>query len=133
MAATARNSNIPGQSTILREMGILDIALLLPRSFPVTPSEEKLEDQAKLFANVVFFVVSASLMLAATLFKPVALDLFGNVVGEHISFIAATLGIFWLASKRPQLALLAIDRQCRKYGHVLEEDSRVCKRCFQTV
>lgn len=99
----------------------------------MTPSKEKLEDQAKLFANVVFFVISAGLMLAASLFKPVALELLGNVVGEHISFIAATIGIFWLASKRPQLALLAIDRQCRKYGHVLEANSQVCKRCFQTV
>lgn len=99
----------------------------------MTPSKEKLEDQAKLFANVVFFVISAGLVLAATLLKTVALDLFGNVVGEHILFIAATIGIFWFASKRSQLALFAIDQQCRKYGHVLEGDSRVCKRCFQTV
>lgn len=99
----------------------------------MTPSKEKLEDQAKLFANVVFFIISAGLMLAATLLKPAALEMFGSVFGEHITFVAATFAIFWLASKRPQLALLAVDRQCRKYGHVLEGDSRVCKRCFRTV
>jgi hypothetical protein len=99
----------------------------------VTPSKEKLEDQAKLFANVVFFIAAAGLMLAAYLLKPMALSLFGDVVGEHISFIAATIGIFGLSSKRPQLALFAVDRQCRKYGHVPGENPRICKRCFQAI
>lgn len=99
----------------------------------VTPSKEKLEAEAKRFANIAFFVGAAALMLAATLLKPYALSLLGPVIGEHISFIAATVGIFTLASRRPQLALLAIDRQCRKYGHLPGDDSSVCQRCFQTI
>jgi hypothetical protein len=99
----------------------------------VTPSKETLEAEAKRFANIVFFIGAAALMLAATLLQPFALSLFGAVIGEHISFIAATIGIFGLASNRPQLALFAIDRQCRKYGHVPGDDPAVCKRCFQRI
>ena len=99
----------------------------------VTPSKETLEAQAKRFANIVFFVSAAGMMLAANLLQPLALSLLGPVIGEHISFIAATIGIFGLSSKRPQLALFEIDRQCRKYGHVIGEDSAVCKRCYQRI
>ena len=99
----------------------------------MAPSKERLEDQAKLFANVVFFVVSAGFMLAATVLKPLALSVLGLVFGEHISFILATIAIFGLASKRPQLAMIAIDWQCRKYGHVPGDDAKICKRCFQTI
>jgi hypothetical protein len=99
----------------------------------VAPSKEKLEAEAKRFANIVFFIGAAGMMLAASLLKPLALSSLGPVIGEHVSFIVATIGIFVLASKRPELALLAIDRQCRKYGHAADGEPPVCQRCFQSI
>jgi hypothetical protein len=99
----------------------------------VTPSKEVLEAQAKQFANIVFAVGAGVLIFAASQLQSAALNLLGPVIGEHITFIVATIGIFILAGERPRIALYAIVRQCEKYGHVLTDESEVCSRCFRTI
>ncbi len=99
----------------------------------MTPSKAELEAKAKHFANTVFVIGAGVLMFAASLSQPLALAWLGPVIGEHITFIAATIGIFLLAANRPRFALFAIDRQCKKYGHALSDETTVCSRCYQTI
>ena len=47
--------------------------------------------------------------------------------------VAGTFVIVVLALKRPAFALYALERQCRKYGHVLGAGGSVCERCLRTV
>ena len=72
-------------------------------------------------------------MLAASLLQPYALKWIGPGMGEHFPFVAATIFILVLDSKRPEFALFALERQCRKYGHALREGSPVCERCLQNI
>jgi hypothetical protein len=99
----------------------------------VTPSKEVLEAKAKQFANIVFAVGAGVLIFSASLLQSAALNLMGPVIGEHITFIVATIGIFFLAGERSRIALFAIVRQCEKYGHTLSAESEVCSRCFRTI
>lgn len=99
----------------------------------MTPSKEALENQAKHFANTAFAIGAGLLILAASLLQPFAVRLTGSETGGHIAFLAATVGIFLLAGKRVDFALFAMARQCKKYGHVLNDDSPICQRCFQTI
>jgi len=99
----------------------------------VTPSKEELQAKAKHFANTVFVIGAGVIMLIASLLQPFALKWMGPGIGEHIAFIAATLCIFVLASKRSELALFALERQCLKYGHALREGSSVCDRCLKII
>ncbi len=99
----------------------------------MTPSKEELQAKARHFANTVFVIGAGVIMLAASLLQPHALKWMGPGMGEHFPFIAATIFIFLLASKRSDFALFALGRQCRKYGHVPGEDSSVCARCFQAI
>ncbi len=71
-------------------------------------------------------------MLAASLLQPLVVNWLG-VNGSDATFIAATLCILALASGRSQLALYAIGRQCKRYGHAPRESSSVCSRCFQNL
>ncbi len=98
----------------------------------MTPSKEELQDKARHFANTVFVVGAGVLMLAASMLQTFAVSRMGENGGDMV-FIAATILIFVLASKRSELALFATERQCQKYGHVLRADSPVCERCMQTV
>ena len=95
------------------------------------PSKEELETKAKHFANTVFVIGAGVMMLAASLLQPFAISWVGAAIGEHITFIIATICILVLATKRPRLALYATERQCERYGHVLSEGSSVCERCYQ--
>jgi hypothetical protein len=99
----------------------------------VTPSKEELQAKARHFANTVFVIGAGVIMLAASLLQPHAMKWMGSGMGEHFPFILATIFIFVLASKRSGFALFALERQCRKYGHVPREGSSVCERCFQTI
>lgn len=99
----------------------------------MTPSKEVLEAKAKQFANIVFAVGAGALIFSASLLQSAALNLMGPVIGEHITFIVATIGIFFLAGERSRIALFAIVRQCEKYGHTLSAESDVCSRCFRTI
>jgi hypothetical protein len=99
----------------------------------MTPSKEQLESQAKHFANTAFVVGAGVLILAASLLQPYAVSWMGSDTAGHLVFIAATICIFVLSSKRPELALYAIARQCKKYGHVVDEGTVVCKRCYKNV
>lgn len=99
----------------------------------MTPSKEELQAKAKHFANTVFVVGAGFIMLFASLLQPYALKWLGPGIGEHIAFIAATAGILLLASKRSELALFALERQCLKYGHTLRAGSSVCDRCLKII
>jgi hypothetical protein len=99
----------------------------------LTPSKEVLEAKAKQFANIVFAVGAGALIFSASLLQSAALNLMGPVIGEHITFIVATIGIFFLAGERSRIALFAIVRQCEKYGHTLSAESDVCSRCFRSI
>lgn len=99
----------------------------------MTPSKEVLEAKAKQFANIVFAVGAGALIFSASLLQSAALNLMGPVIGEHITFIVATIGIFFLAGERSRIALFAIVRQCEKYGHTLSAESDVCSRCFRSI
>lgn len=99
----------------------------------MTPSKEELQARARHFANTVFVIGAGVIMLAASLLQPYAMKWMGAGMGEHFPFIAATIFIFVLASKRSDFALFALERQCRKYGHVPGEGSSVCARCFQPI
>jgi len=99
----------------------------------VTPSKEELQAKARHFAHSVFVIGAGVIMLAASLLQPFAVKWMGAGIGEHFPFIAATIFIFVLASKRSGLALFAIERQCEKYGHALREGSSVCERCYHTI
>lgn len=68
-------------------------------------------------------------MVAANLLQPLASRLMGEDLGSQVTFIGAAILIFVLASKRPQLALFAIKRQCQKYGHAIRKGAPVCDRC----
>jgi hypothetical protein len=63
--------------------------------------------------------------------QPLCVAWLGGAVGEHGSFILATVLILVLASNRPGLALHAAERQCRKHGHVVSEGAPTCSRCLQ--
>ena len=97
----------------------------------MTPSKAILEDKAKHFANTVFFIGAGVLMLAASLLQNTAENLLGEGIGGNAMFIGATIAIFVLSSKRPAFALFAIERQCKKYGHLYLEESSMCGRCFK--
>lgn len=99
----------------------------------MTPAKETLESQAKHFANTVFVVGAGVLILAASLLQPYAVSWTGSDNGGHLVFLVATICILLLSSKRPQLALFALGRQCRKYGHAPSAGSSVCARCLQTI
>lgn len=99
----------------------------------MTPSKETLESEARHFANTVFVIGAGVIMLAASLLQPYAVRWAGSDNGGHFVFIAATICIFALSTKRPEFALLALARQCKKYGHVLNEGSTVCDRCLKHV
>jgi len=99
----------------------------------VTSSKEEFLAKARHFANTVFVIGAGVIMLAASLLQPHATKWLGSGAGEHSPFILATIIIFVLASKRSGLALYALERQCRKHGHVPREGSSVCERCFQTI
>lgn len=96
---------------------------------PATPSKEELEEKAKHFATTAFLIGSGLLMVAANILQPLAAKLMGEEFGSQTIFILATILIFVLASKRPELALFAIKRQCQKYGHVVRKGAPVCDRC----
>lgn len=98
----------------------------------MTPSKEELETKARHFANTVFAIGAGVIMLIASLLQSFAVGKFGANGGDYL-FIAATLGIFVLASKRARFALFALERQCAKYGHTAREGTSVCSRCFQTI
>ena len=98
----------------------------------MTPSKDELETKARHFANTVFAIGAGAIMLAASLLQPFAVSRFGANGGDYV-FIAATLCIVALASRRSSFALFAIERQCAKYGHVSREGSSVCSRCFQSI
>lgn len=99
----------------------------------MTPSKEELETKAKHFANTVFVIGAGVMMLAASLLQPFAITWIGADIGEHLTFIAATICILVLATKRPGLALFAKGRQCDRYGHVPREGSSICDRCYQPI
>lgn len=99
----------------------------------MTPSKETLESQVTHHVNTVFVIVTGFIMLAASIFQPYAVNWMGSDSGGHIVFIVATILIFVLASKRPELALFLLDRQCKKYGHVPSEGSTTCSRCFRNI
>lgn len=99
----------------------------------MTPSKETLEAQVKRFANIVFVACSGVVILLAFVLRPVIETRFGARDGEEITFFGATVIILILASMRTRFALIAIDRQCAKYGHLLNEGSPVCQRCFLNV
>ncbi len=99
----------------------------------MTPSKEALEIEARHFANTVFVIGAGVVMLAASLLQPYAVTWAGSDNGGHFVFIAATIGILWLSTKRTDFALIALARQCKKYGHVLNEGSTVCGRCFKDI
>ncbi len=98
----------------------------------MTPSKEELQAKARHFANTVFVIGAGVMMLAASMLQTFAVSQMGENGGNFV-FIAATILIFALASKRSELALFATERQCQKYGHVLRADSPVCERCLQTI
>lgn len=97
------------------------------------PSRSESQENAKHFANTVFVVGSGVIMFAASLVQPYTQAWLGGAAGEHFPFIAGTLLIAWLAVKRPQFALYSLQWQCRKHGHLLEGDSRVCGRCLENL
>lgn len=99
----------------------------------MTPSKQELETSVRHFANTVFVIGSGILMLLASLLQPLSVAAIGGEIGEQATYIAATILILVLASKRPALALYAAERQCRKYGHAISEGSRTCSRCFQSI
>jgi hypothetical protein len=99
----------------------------------VTPSKQELQDKARHFANTVFVIGAGVIMFTASLLQPYTMQWIGGTTGEQFPFIAGTLLIVMLALKRPALALFALERQCRTYGHVLREGSSTCERCFQNV
>lgn len=72
-------------------------------------------------------------MFAASLLQPYTTQWLGGAAGEHFPFITGTLFIVMLGLKRPALALFALERQCRTYGHDLREGSSTCERCFQNI
>lgn len=94
-----------------------------------TPSKDELEAKAKHFATSAFLIGSGILMVAANSLQPLAAKLMGEEFGSQAIFIFATILIFVLASKRPELAAFAIKRQCQKYGHVVRNGAPVCDRC----
>jgi len=98
----------------------------------VTPSKEELDAKARHFANTVFVIGAGAIMLAASLLQSFAVRLMGANGGD-IAFIAATLCILVLASKRSSFALFAIERQCARHGHLPRAGSSVCSRCFQAI
>lgn len=98
----------------------------------MTPSKEELEAKARHFANTVFAIGTGGIMLAASMLQAFAVSRLGANGGD-IVFVVATVCILLLASKRSSFALLAIERQCAKYGHVPRAGSPVCNRCFQTI
>lgn len=99
----------------------------------MTPSKEKLETDAKHFANTVFSIGAGVLILGASLLQPIASNWAGSDIGGHVVFVVATLCIVLLSTNRVRFALFAIDRQCKKYGHVPGVEPSVCARCFQTI
>jgi hypothetical protein len=99
----------------------------------VTPSKQDLQDKAKHFANTVFVIGAGVIMFAASMLQPHTMQWIGGATGEQLPFIAGTLLIVLLALKRPAFALYALARQCREYGHVLNEGTTTCERCFQDV
>ena len=96
---------------------------------PMTPSKEELDAKAKHFATTAFLIGSGLLMVAANILQPLAAKLMGEEFGSQAVFILATVLIFVLASKRPELAVIAIKRQCMKYGHAVRKGAPVCDRC----
>lgn len=98
-----------------------------------TPSKETLESEAKHFANTVFAIGAGVLILAASFLQPHVMRWTGSETGGHLLFLAATIAIFLLSGKRPDFALLALKRQCKKYGHVLSEGATACSRCFEKI
>jgi hypothetical protein len=99
----------------------------------VIPNKEALEAKSRHFANSVFVIGAGVLMLAANLLQPFATKFLGSGMGSQVTYIVATILIFVLATKRPDLALYAKDRQCKKYGHVMSEDGCTCSRCLRTI
>ena len=97
----------------------------------MTPPNETLESKAKHFANTVFVIGAGLLILSVSLLQPYLARWTGSDLGGHVLFIAATICIFVLSSKRPEFALMALKRQCKKYGHVRNEGSTACSRCFE--
>lgn len=98
----------------------------------MTPSKQELDTKVKHFANTVFVIGAGLIMLAASLLQGFVVAHFGEN-GADVTFIAATILILVLASKRPSFALHEIRRQCEKYGHAPTEGSSVCSRCLQTL
>ena len=97
------------------------------------PTKLESQENAKHFANTVFVVGAGVIMFAASMIQPYTARLLGGAAGEHFPFIAGTLLIAWLAMKRPQLALYSLQWQCRKHGHLLSGESKLCERCLETV
>lgn len=99
----------------------------------MTPSKETLESQVRHFANTVFAIGAGVLILAASVLQPHVMRWTGSETGGHLLFLAATIAIFLLSGKRPDFALFALKRQCKKYGHVLTGEVKVCSRCLQEI
>jgi hypothetical protein len=97
----------------------------------VSLSREESEKKARHFANTVFYVGSGLIILAASLLQPLLASSIGGSFGDNVAFIAATVLIFVLASKRVDLALLSLKRQCSEHGHLLNEAGTACTRCLQ--
>lgn len=98
----------------------------------MTPPKQELDTRVKHFANTVFVIGAGLIMLFASLLQPFVVARIGEN-GADYTFIAATILILVLASKRPSFALYELQRQCAKYGHVLPHSSSVCSRCLQTI
>ena len=95
------------------------------------PDKLKSQESARHFANTVFVVGAGIIMFGASLIQPWTMRWLGGATGEHFPYIAGTLLIAWLAVKRPQFALYSLQWQCRKHGHLLNGESRVCERCLE--
>lgn len=94
-------------------------------------TREESEKKARHFANTVFYIGSGVIILIASLIQPSLASAIGGTMGENAAFIVATVLIFVLASKRANLALMSLRKQCAEHGHLPNEAGTACARCLQ--
>lgn len=94
-------------------------------------TREESEKKARHFANTVFYVGAGIIILIASLLQPRLASAIEGAVGENVAFVVATILIFVLASKRADLALMSLRKQCAEHGHLPNEAGSSCLRCLQ--
>ncbi len=94
-------------------------------------TREESEKKARHFANTVFYIGSGVIILVASLLQPWLSGTIGGAIGDNLGFVVATVLIFVLASKRADLALMSLRRQCAEHGHAPNDAGTACTRCLQ--